>query len=420
MNKIAAVIHREYLSHVRSKGFFIATLLAPIFMSAMILLPGLLATMSTGEQWTVSVIDPTGQIFPPLQETLNDTLKDGRPAFVLREITIGSEELERAKADLNDRVAGKSLSGYLVIDPQILSAGKAEFYAANVGDFTTLGRIEDALDRIVVELRLNEEGLDADHIGRLTSGIDMKTLKIGKAGHEESGFGRMFQITFLFVFFLYMTILLYGVTVMRGVIEEKSSRIVEILLSSLKPTQLMAGKILGIGCVGLTQYAIWIAFGLLLTTLGAAYAGLGGIVTAIPPMTFFYFLLFYLLGYFLYATLYAGIGAVCTTEQEAQQSQFPVIALLIAPLLLITMIIKNPDGIASTVLSLIPFFSPMLMFLRINVGAPPIGQILASIALLLVTIVIMIWVVARIFRVGLLMYGKKPSLPELLRWVRAR
>ena len=181
-----------------------------------------------------------------------------------------------------------------------------------------------------------------------------------------------------------------------------------------------AGKIIGIGCVGLTQYAIWIAFALLLTTVGAAYLGLGGVITAIPPATFFYFILFYLLGYFLYATLYAGIGAVCTTEQEAQQSQFPIIAMLIVPLLLITMIIKNPDGPPSTILSLIPFFSPMLMFLRINVGTPSIGQILGSIALLLATIVVMIWLVARIFRVGLLMYGKKPSLPEVLRWAGKR
>lgn len=420
MNKTAAVIHREYLAHVRSKGFFIATLLAPLFMSAMILLPGLLATMSTGEQWTVSVIDQTDRIFPLLQEALSDTLKDGRPAFVLQDVAVPPEGLERVTATLNDRVVRKSLSAYLVIEPEILVTGEAGLYAANVGDFTTLGRIEDALDGIVVELRLDQEGLDAERIGRLTRGIDLKTLKVSKAGQEESGFGRMFQVTFLFVFFLYMTILLYGVTVMRGVIEEKSSRIVEILLSSLRPTQLMAGKIIGVGCVGLTQYAIWICFGLVLTTIGSAYLGPGGIVTSIPPATFLYFILFYLLGYFLYATLYAGIGAVCTSEQEAQQSQFPVIAVLIVPLLLITMIIKNPDGIVSTVLSLIPFFSPMLMFLRINVGAPSLGQILLSIGLLLATIVMMIWVVARIFRVGILMYGKKPSLPEVLRWIRKR
>ncbi len=420
MNKIIAVIHREYIGHVRSKGFFIGTLLAPVFMSAMILLPGLLATMSTGEQWTISVIDRSGRIFPPLQEALDDTLKNGQPAFLLRNIPITPDRWEGIKASLNEQVTQRALSAYLVIGPDILNTGEAQLYAANVGDFTTIGRIEGALDRIVVEFRLNNEGLDAERIGQLTRGIDMKTLKVGRAGEKESGFSQMFQTTFLFVFFLYMTILLYGVTVMRGVIGEKSSRIVEILLSSLKPSQLMAGKILGVGCVGLTQYLIWVTFGLLLTTVGATYLGLGSIVRMIPPATFFYFILFYLLGYFLYATLYAGIGAICTSEQEAQQSQFPVIALLIVPLLLISMIIKNPDGIPSTVLSLIPFFAPMLMFLRINVAAPPMAQILVSIALLLATIVVMIWVVARIFRVGILMYGKKPSLPEVLRWVRDR
>jgi len=420
MNKIIAVIHREYVGHVRSKGFFIGTLLAPVFMSAMILLPGLLATMSTGEQWTISVIDHSGRIFPPLQVALSDTLKNGQPTFLLRNIPVAPDRWEGIKASLNDQVTQRTLSAYLVIGPDILSTGEAQLYAANVGDFTTLERIEGALDRIVVELRLNNEGLDAERIGQLTRGIDLKTLKVGRTGEKESGFGQMFQTTFLFVFFLYMTILLYGVTVMRGVIGDKSSRIVEILLSSLKPSQLMAGKILGVGCVGLTQYLIWIAFGLILTTVGAAYLGLGSIVRMIPPATFFYFILFYLLGYFLYATLYAGIGAICTNEQEAQQSQFPVIALLIVPLLLITMIIKNPDGIPSTVLSLIPFFAPMLMFLRINVAAPPAGQILASIALLLATIVGMIWAVSRIFRVGILMYGKKPSLPEVLRWIRER
>jgi ABC-2 type transport system permease protein len=420
MNKIVAVMHREYVGRVKSKGFLVSTLLAPVVMTAIILLPGLLATMSTGEQWTLSVVDHTGQIFSPLQEALSDTLNNGQPAFLLRDIPVMPDRWETTKASLNDQVAERSLSAYLVIGPQVLSTGEVQLYAANVGDFTTLKRIESALDRIVVELRLNKEGLDPERIGQLTRGIDMKTLKVSRAGAEESGFGQMFQTTFLFVFFLYMTILLYGVTVMRGIIEEKSSRIVEILLSSLNPTQLMAGKIFGVGCVGLTQYLIWTTFGLVLIGAGAAYLGPEEIIGTIHPMTFLYFILFYLLGYFLYATLYAGIGAICTTEQEAQQSQFPVIALLILPLLLITMIIKNPDGTASTVLSLIPFFAPMLMFLRINVTAPSTAQILGSIALLVVTILTMIWAVARIFRVGILMYGKKPSLPEVLRWVKKR
>jgi ABC-2 type transport system permease protein len=216
-----------------------------------------------------------------------------------------------------------------------------------------------------------------------------------------------------------MTILLYGVTVMRSVLEEKSSRIVEILLSSTSSTRLMAGKILGVGCVGLIQYLIWIAFGVGLSTLGATYLNLEQVVRAIPLSTFFYFLLFYLLGYFLYATLYAGLGAACTTEQDAQHLQFPIIIMLVLPLMLVGAIVKNPDGGLATTLSLIPFFSPMLMFLRINVATPSGAQILASILLMIGTIMVMIWLVGRIFRVGLLMYGKRPTLPELIRWVGA-
>jgi ABC-2 type transport system permease protein len=420
MNKTLAVVKREYLGHVKSKGFLIGTLLAPIVMTAMILVPGLLVTMSTGEQWRISVVDRSGLIYPPLQATLDDTLKNGQPTYILQEIPASMGQWEQTRETLAQQVTDKSISAFLVLEPDILSTGQAELYAGNVGDFTTLERIESVLGQIVVEMKLKAEGLDPERIHDLTRGVHMRTLKVDKAGQQESGFGQLYRNTFVFIFILYMTILLYGVTVMRGVIEEKSSRIVEILLSSIKPAQLMAGKIIGVGCVGLTQYLIWVAFGLILTTIGAAYLGLADAISAIPPITFLYFVLFYLLGYFLYATLYAGIGAICTTEQEAQQTQFPIIALLIIPLLMMTMIIKNPDGTISTVLSMIPFFSPTLMFLRVNVASPPQGQILGSIALLSITIVAMIWVVARIFRVGILMYGKKPSLPEVVRWVKTR
>jgi ABC-2 type transport system permease protein len=268
-------------------------------------------------------------------------------------------------------------------------------------------------------MRLDQEGLDAEQIGHLTRRVELRTLKVSKGKEMESGFGQIYRNTFIFIFILYMTILLYGVTVMRGILEEKSSRIVEILLSSLTPSQLMAGKILGVGCVGLTQYLIWIISATSLGVIGSTCLGLEEMTNAISLITLLYFLLFYLLGYFLYAALYAAIGAICTTEQEAQQIQFPLIAMLVIPLLVMPLIIRNPDGIAATTLSLIPFFSPTLMFLRINVATPPLSHILLSIGLLVVSILAMIMLVARIFRVGILMYGKRPSLPEVLRWLRA-
>jgi ABC-2 type transport system permease protein len=419
IGKTATVVRREYLERVKRKSFLIGTLLGPVLIAGMILVPGLLMSASTRSQWRISVVDQGGEIFPQLKTALDDTLKSGQPAYILQEIPSTPEQLEANRIKLNAQVAQGLISGYLIIGSDILSVGEAEFCAKNVGDYSTIGEIRAALSRIVVEMRLNQEGLDPERINSLTRGVRMRTMKVGQGGERESGFDQVFVETMVFVMILYMTILLYGVTVMRGVIEEKSSRIVELLLSSVRSTQLMAGKILGVGCVGLTQYLIWIAFGLGLSAFGAVYLGLGQIIRAISASTFLFFLLFYLLGYFLYATLYAGVGAICTSEQDAQQIQFPIILMLILPLMLAGSIIRNPEGSLATVLSLIPFFSPMLMFLRINLVTPPLGQILASIFLLLLSIFLMIWLVAKIFRVGLLMYGKKPTLREILRWMRA-
>jgi ABC-2 type transport system permease protein len=418
MGKTATVIKREYLERVKKKSFIIGTILGPILMAGLILVPGLMMTVSTEKQWHISVVDQTGHLFPRLKTALDDTLKNGQRRYVLEEICTSAEQIESIRKTLNERVAGNLISAYLVINPRIMSTGEAKLFAKNVGDFTVIERIESSLSRIVVEDRLNQEGLDPEQVNDLTRRVRMKTMKVGRRGERESGFGQVYLETMVFVIILYITILIYGVTVMRGVIEEKSTRIVEILLSSMSSTQLMAGKILGVGCVGLTQYIIWIAFSLVLSTFGASYFGQGQIVRAISASTFLYFLLFYVLGYFLYATLYAGVGAICTTEQDAQQAQFPIIAMLVLPMLLAAAIIKNPDGGLATILSLIPFFSPILMFMRINVATPPVGQILASILLLAVTIVLMIWLVAKIFRVGLLMYGKRPTLPEMARWMR--
>jgi ABC-2 type transport system permease protein len=419
MSKITTVVKREYLERLKKKSFLIGTLLGPLLMAGLILVPGLLVTVSTGKQWRISVVDQSGQIYPQLQTALSDTLKDGRLRYVLEAVSTSNGQLGATRRALSQQVAIDRISAYLIIDPGTLSTGEADFYAKNVGDFTAIDRIESALTQIVVENRLNQEGLNPERIKRLTQGVRLRTMRVGKGGERESGFGQVYLETMVFVMILYMTILLYGVAVMRGVIEDKSTRVVEVLLSSVRSTQLMAGKILGLGGVGLTQYLIWISFGLALSTFGAAYLGLGQIIRAVSPSTFFYFLLFYLLGYFLYATLYAGVGAICSTEQDAQQVQFPIIFLLMLPLMLSAPIIKNPDSGLAIVLSLIPFFSPMLMFLRMNLITPPLGQILASIFLLLLSIILMIWLVAKIFRVGLLMYGKRATLPEIVRWIRA-
>jgi ABC-2 type transport system permease protein len=217
-----------------------------------------------------------------------------------------------------------------------------------------------------------------------------------------------------------MTLIFSGNTIMRSIILEKSSRIVEVVLSTTSPFKMMAGKILGQGFVGLTQYIIWATFGITLAVYGNKILPISNEYFSFAPSLFVYFVIFYVLGYFLYATLFSAIGAMVNTDQEGQQLSFPVIMMLIIPLMILGLIVKNPDSSIATVFSLIPFFSPIIMFARINLSSPGFLEIGSAIMILILTILFLIWIVAKIYRVGILMYGKRPNLPEIIKWMRYR
>jgi ABC-2 type transport system permease protein len=229
--------------------------------------------------------------------------------------------------------------------------------------------------------------------------------------------------TFIFVFILFMTLLLYGIAMMRGILEEKASRIMEVLLGSVSPNELMTGKILGIGLVGLTQIAVYLATaGVMRVVVAARFAGqheLAGIMSSFTFTKLAFFLIFFLLGYFMYVALFACVGAVCNSEQEAQNLQAPVTWTLMLPMMATIFFVGNPDSTASVVLSLIPIFTPMVMFMRICVQMPPAWQIALSIALTTGAIWLLFRAAAKIFRIGILMYGKRPTIPEILKWARS-
>jgi ABC-2 type transport system permease protein len=227
---------------------------------------------------------------------------------------------------------------------------------------------------------------------------------------------------------LYMTILLYAVAVMRSVLEEKTSRVVEVVISSLRPSQLMLGKILGVGAVGLTQLAVWAVCGLLLVTFGLpgtppTEPGAGGewaaLVEVAPVVTWAgWFAVFFVGGYFMYAGLYAAVGAMCTTDEEAQQAQSPVTLVLLVPVIFVAGVIQDPDATLSVALSLIPPFTPVLMFARTVAGGVPGWQIALAVLGMALSVLAIAWVAGRIYKVGILMTGKRPTLPEVWRWVR--
>ncbi len=280
--------------------------------------------------------------------------------------------------------------------------------------------LERAVNNVQVADRLEAAGLDPERIGELTRRSDLKTIKLGSKGEETRDQGQAFMLSYLMVLIIYMTVLMYGIYVMRGVLEEKSSHIVEIIISAVKPFELMLGKILGIGAVGLTQMLLWSVMGFALSAPAVLTAvGLSGVeMPSLPASLLAAFVIYFVLGFLLYGTLYAGIGAAFDTEQDAQNFQMMVTMLLVVPLVLLVQIMNEPDGTLSVVLSLFPFFTPILMFLRMTLTQVPLWQVATSVVLMVGAIIAMAWLVGKVYRVGILMHGSKPKLKDLIRWVR--
>jgi ABC-2 type transport system permease protein len=436
MRKIRSVIKREYLQIVRTKGFIIGTIIGPILMAALIGVPVVVQLISVAKQETVAVIDVSSEIFEELDRKLDQKdyrLKDGRRRYLLEEYEPSANvaSVEELRSQLSKKVLNKELSAYLFIPEDILGSEEAEsqsrpaveYVSLHTTDFEELKDLNGALNNVVIGKRLKKEGLDPLKISQYILPVGLKPIKVTKRGEEEDTMGT-FIISYFLALVLYMALFIYGSMIMRGVIEEKTSRVVEVILSSLKPFQLMVGKILGIGAVGLTQFSIWALFGFAATRYskslvsGLFPGGEGPSLPSVPPYIFIYFVIFFVLGYFLYGTLYATIGSMVNSEKEAQQLLFPITMFLIIPIMLMILIIRTPDSSISVALSLVPFFAPILMLLRVCVLLPPFVQVGGSILLLALTVLFMVWLAAKIYRVGILMYGKPPNLAEIVRWIR--
>jgi ABC-2 type transport system permease protein len=423
--KIFAVIRREYIERVRTKAFWIGTLLVPIFFLGYIAIQ-IASFKKTGGDRTVAVIDQTGHLFAPLKQDLSERetenrKKDGRNQGVhwnlqQRPVT-GS--LEATKETLRNEVLQKKLDGYLVLDPALIEKSQAEYYAITVSEFVAMGQLERALNHVLLKDKIEQRGLPPALSTELEKRLDLKTLKVTEKGSkEEKGAGIFAAIIFMVL--MYTTFFMYGFQNLRGVIEEKTSRIVEVIIASVRPTELMLGKILGIGLVGLTQYLIWSLIAMNLSLPGIATAMASGEmgVPSIPVSMIVYFIVYFLLGYFLYASIYTMIGAPFNTDQEAQQLAMIPGIFMVGCWAFYPAVLNNPNGGVATFVSLFPLTSPLMMFLRTAVAEPPVWQIALSMAILILSTVGIAWAAGRIYRVGILMYGKKPTIPEIIRWVR--
>ena len=359
-------------------------------------------------------------------------LEDGRavPVDSIRRIYFSEKGFERLQKEVEERdlTGGEAaiflLDGRAKVGSYSISRSEVRYVSEHVSDFEKIGTFNSVLNSIIFEKRLRREGLDPQKISEYIKPVGLKTVKVTKKGEEEEDRGGTFLISYLLVIILYMTLFFYGSIIMRGVIEEKNSRVVEVILSSLRPFQLMAGKMLGIAAVGFTQYAIWALFGFFAFRYSSTFissfipAAAGFNLPTIPSYIFFYFVIFFILGYFLYGTLYAAVGSMVNSEKEAQQLLMPISMFLVVPMLLMMFVLRSPNSSLSVIMSMIPFFAPILMLMRICVLLPPLTQIAGSIVLLILTTLFMVWLTAKIYRVGILMYGKPPNLREIAKWLR--
>jgi ABC-2 type transport system permease protein len=420
MREVWLVIKREYLTRVRTKAFIFSTILIPVLLAGYIALVVAISTRNASSTLKIAIVDESGGLAQAISANLKEKLSSGQPAVQVIETL--EKPGDQARSDLRSKILKGQLSGYLLVPKDVLGGKEVEFYTKNPGDLTRTGSLRRAVGEAVVARRLSDQGIHVDNLAKVTEWVGIQVVKVTQQGETEES-GQTLIIGFVLAMMLYFTLLIYGVSTMRSVLEEKTTHIVEVLVSSLRPIQLLGGKILGVAAVGLTQYLIWTISGGLLASYGVAMASAflpdaASFRIHVPASLLVFMVVFFLGGYFLYSGLYATVGAIVSTEQDAQQMQIPVIMPLVLSLILLNVVLRDSNSTTSVVLSMIPFFSPILMIFRITLETPPLWQIALSLGLLIATTLVVVWFSARIYRVGILMYGKRPSLVEILRWLR--
>jgi ABC-2 type transport system permease protein len=425
MHNAWLVIQREYIERIRSKVFIIMTLLMPVFMASTILIPALLSNMRSGVTRRIVLVANNRElaeaikqqlIAPPIttDTQLRSRKKSEAPRFAV-EISTDTSDAERDK--LRHDVSDGKIDGFLWLTDSDLANRKVVFSAKDVTDFGESIELRNAVQSALVKRQLGQKGMSEPEIESVLKPIDLDSIRIEKGKEGASGVA-VFLVSFTMVMLLYVNVLVYGFAVMRSIIEEKSSRILEVLLSSVTAKQLLAGKIIGVGAVGLTQVAIWLAIAGAFSLIGLSSTGSALANVHIPVIGVVAFGVYFVLGYFLYSTMYAALGSMVNSDQEAQQVQWPAMLPIIFAIVMATPVLQHPNSQLAFWASLFPFFTPILMFVRIMAETPPIWQILLSIVLMLLTTWGLLGLSSRIYRVGILMYGKRPTLPELRKWLR--
>ena len=448
MKKFLAVVKHEYKKIVLKWTFLVATLLFPVLAAAFAVVPALIFSIK-GDATRMIVVDQKGKIAPRLKDNLFREEKQGKieeaqeealknltatqkeqveraskqmqESFVFIDYDANEKSIEQIKRELNAKITAKELDAYLIVPPEYnLKDANFEFFTRKADGLLSKSAMRNAVNGAVRSQRLADANISEDKLKSLSQSVAVSVKQISEEGNEKDSDGTFFA-AFIVGLMIYITLQVYGQQIMAAVIEEKETRIAEILFSSAKPFELMMGKLVGVGLAGLTQLAIWIASALILVIFGLANLSAAGMSIALPditPLTVVYFFIFFILGFFLYATIYALIGSMVTTVQEGGQFALIPVMVLVIGFYLCFAVIRDPNSSLSFWASVAPFVSPLTMPVRILAETPPFWQIALAIALNGAAIAGLVWLAARVYRVGMLMYGKKATIPEVWKWIR--
>jgi ABC-2 type transport system permease protein len=424
MGKLFAVIEREYLERVRTKWFIIATFLGPIILGALMIVPAWLSTKSkpSADVANIVVLDATAtDLGARVVANLGGPLGDTAAARVR---TVTSTGLAQAESIATREVVAKQIRGYLVVDSTTLAGIRARYAGRNASSVPDIDRLRSAVRTSVVGMRLERVGVNPSQV----EGITKLQPSLGTERITDKGRGGSGQLSLFFAlgvaFLLYMLIVLYGQTILRGVMEEKTTRVAEVVVASVSPDTLLAGKVIGVGAVALTQMALWaLTSTIVLKLRGPIMAKLGApsVSFTLPDIgagMWVAIILFFILGFVFYASLFAAVGSTVNSDQDAQQAATPVTMLVVLAAVFIQPVLLNPGSSLSLIMTRLPFSAPILMPVRMSLVPVPWYELAGVIAGMVVACIAAVWVASRIYRVGLLMYGKRPTYAELSRWVK--
>ena len=412
MKKIITIAKWEYLEKVKTKAFIVSLIITPLIIISFSILPSLLFRDEPPEVEIIGVIDTSGVYFQYLEDEFSKyTLPSGNKNYVLINLSFKNKNFEELKSTANKNIQRNLVEGCLILYSLENDSVYAEYISKSIGNFKVVSRFEDALSSIRLKKKLELEGIDTKFLQYFQESVVVNQLKIEEGGKvSDQDFLTTFFMSIIFILLLMMMVVYSGQMLVRSMIEEKSSRLIEMLISSSTPDELLTGKIIGLSMLGLTQIFIWLLIGISL------------VASALVPVTAFNnvlpMLLYFILGFLFYSSLFVGIGSTVNTEQEAQQITTYLSLILMLPVVIAMPAIQNPDFIVTKIFSYFPLTIPTVMLLRLNVEAVSPLELVLTLSILILSVIVVTKISAKIFRIGILSYGTKPSLKEILQWIK--